>query len=101
MVRFLVLYDVPDDPNEFDRHYREIHVPLAKQLPGLRRYTVSRNVSAVRGGEPFYLVAELDWDTLDDLKAAFQSAEGQATASDVDQFAPTGVQSVIYELEDL
>ena len=33
MVRFLVLYDTPADPEAFDRHYREIHIPLAKQLP--------------------------------------------------------------------
>ena len=49
MVRFLVLYDTPADPEAFDRHYRDVHIPLAKQLPGLRRYTVSRNHGAVRG----------------------------------------------------
>jgi uncharacterized protein (TIGR02118 family) len=41
-VRFLALYDTPADPEAFDRYYREVHIPLAKQLPGLRKYTVSR-----------------------------------------------------------
>lgn len=59
MVRFLVLYKQPHDPAAFDRHYREIHIPLAKKLPGLRRYTISRDPGAVRGGEPYYLIAEL------------------------------------------
>ena len=40
MVRFLAVYDKPDDPDAFDRHYREVHIPLAKQLSRLRRYTV-------------------------------------------------------------
>jgi hypothetical protein len=31
-----------------------------KRLPGLRNYAVSRNASAVRGPEPYYLVAEHD-----------------------------------------
>ena len=36
MVRFIVLYDKPEDTEAFDRHYREIHIPLTKKLPGLR-----------------------------------------------------------------
>jgi hypothetical protein len=30
MVRFLVLYDTPEDPEVFDKHYSEVHIPLAK-----------------------------------------------------------------------
>ena len=70
MVRFMVLYDQPKDTVDFDHHYREIHIPLAKKLPGLRRYTISRNARPVQGGEAYYLVAELDWDDMDALAAA-------------------------------
>lgn len=101
MIRFLVLYDTPDDPAAFDRHYREIHIPLAKQLPGLRRYTISRNVAPVRGGDPYYLVAELDWDDADALRRAFASPQGQATAQDVPEFAGDRVRSFIYEVEEV
>jgi uncharacterized protein (TIGR02118 family) len=79
--RFLAVYETPADPETFDRHYREIHIPLLRQLPGLRRYTVSRDVPALHG-EPFYLITELEWDTMDDLRAAFASPEGAATATD-------------------
>lgn len=101
MIRFLVLYDTPDDPAAFDRHYREIHIPLAKQLPGLRRYTISRNVAPVRGGDPYYLVAELDWDDADALRRAFASPQGHATAQDVPEFAGDRVRSFIYEVEEV
>jgi uncharacterized protein (TIGR02118 family) len=101
MVRFLVVYETPDDPAAFDRHYRDVHIPLAKRLPGLRRYTVCRNGSAVRGGEPFYLVAELDWDDMSALNDAFASAEGQATARDVAELAREGVRSMIFEVEEV
>jgi uncharacterized protein (TIGR02118 family) len=50
--RFTVLWGTPQDPVEFDRHYREVHIPLARKLPGLRCYTLSRNEAAIRGGEP-------------------------------------------------
>src|SRR5690348_16967605 len=59
MVRFLAAYDEPDDPDAFDRHYREVHIPLAKKLPGLRRYTVSCNPTPTRDREAYYLIAEL------------------------------------------
>jgi uncharacterized protein (TIGR02118 family) len=79
--RFLAVYETPADPGAFDRHYREIHIPLLRDLPGLRRYTVSRDLTALHG-EPFYLVTELEWDTMDELRAAFASPQGRATAAD-------------------
>jgi uncharacterized protein (TIGR02118 family) len=68
MVRFLVLYGRPDDTEAFDRHYRDVHIPLARQLPGLRRYTVSRGVTVMTGEDPSYLIAELDFADEDALK---------------------------------
>jgi uncharacterized protein (TIGR02118 family) len=99
--RFLVLWGAPQDPAEFDRHYREVHIPLARKLPGLRRYTLSRNARPIRGGDPYYLVAELDFDDVASLRGAFQSPEGQATAADVAVLAAgAAVHSMVYELED-
>jgi uncharacterized protein (TIGR02118 family) len=100
--RFLVLWGQPDDPTAFERHYRDVHVPLGKKLPGLRRYTFSRNMSQVRGRDPYYLVAELDFDDIEALRTAFQSPEGKATAADVASLAEhASVFSMVYELEDL
>lgn len=101
MVRFLVLYNTPEDPGAFDRHYREVHIPLTKKLPGLRRYTMGRHATAIRGGEPYYLIAELEWDDMAALQKAFQSPEGQATAQDVPTFASGGVRSMVYEVEEV
>jgi uncharacterized protein (TIGR02118 family) len=98
--RFLALYETPADPEAFDRHYREVHIPLASRLPGLRRYTVGRDAAAVRG-VPYYLVAELEWDTIDGLQAAFASPQGRATAADaarLQELAP--VRSMIFNADD-
>ena len=63
MTRILVLYNKPADTGAFDRYYYENHVPIAKRMPGLRSYIVSAQVPGViAGGEPPYLVAELDFD---------------------------------------
>jgi uncharacterized protein (TIGR02118 family) len=101
MVRLLVLYETPEDPGAFDRHYNEVHIPLVKQLPGLLRYTVSRNISATRGGKSIYLAAELDWENLEALQAAMTSEIGKETTADVPKFAPTGVTTVSYEVAEV
>lgn len=103
MIRFLVLYDKPTDAAAFERHYFDVHVPLASQLAGLRRYSVGRDVTAIRGEEPFHLVGELEWDDMDALRQDFSSELGQDLARDVDHLASlcSGVRSMIYELEDV
>ena len=104
MTRFLILYNTPDDVHAFERHYHDTHTPLARKMPGLRRFTIGRNVVAIPGGEPYYLVAELDWDDRAVLQRALQSHQGQATAQDLaDHLArrSPGVRSMIYEVEDV
>jgi uncharacterized protein (TIGR02118 family) len=101
MVRFLVLYNTPEDPAEFDRYYREVHIPLAKRLPGLSRYTISRDVGLIRGPETYYMIAELDFADRAGLEDAFASPEGQAAAQDVPKFATGGAHSMVYDLEDV
>ncbi len=103
MVRFIILWqDPPTDVEAFDRHYHEVHIPLANKMPGLRRYSLSRNLTPVRG-EPPYRVAELEWDDVETMQRDMRSPAGRATAEDVEvlkHWSP-GVQSMIYELEDV
>jgi uncharacterized protein (TIGR02118 family) len=104
VVRFIVLWmNTPTDVSAFERHYREVHIPLAKKLAGLRRYTLSRNASAVRGEEPHYRIAEFDWDDMASLRRAFESPEGRAVSEDVANLAKLSPdpQSEFYELEDV
>jgi uncharacterized protein (TIGR02118 family) len=103
VIKFIILWqDTPTDVETFDRHYHETHIPLANKMPGLRRYSLSRQVTAVRG-QPPYCIAELEWDNMEAMRHDMQSPEGRATAGDVDfmrQWSP-GVQSMTYELEDV
>lgn len=34
-VRLLVGYEMPADPEAFDRHYDRVHITLGRRLPGL------------------------------------------------------------------
>src|SRR5689334_3264255 len=83
MARMVVIFRTPQDAASFDMHYFGVHVPLAKALPGLRKYVVSRApVVSLNGAAPCHLVATLYFDTLAAIKAAFASEQGQACAVD-------------------
>lgn len=98
MIRFLVTYDQPADPAAFDRHYRTVHEPLTRRLPGLLAYTVHRQPRPVRGAA-YYQVVELTWPDWHSCEAAFASPEGKATAADMANLdAPT--RSCLYEVAD-
>ena len=48
MVRFIILWhDRPTDADAFDRHYREVHIPLANKMTGLRRYSRSTKLPKI------------------------------------------------------
>ncbi len=81
MARFVVMYDTPSNIDAFERHYNDFHIPLAKQYPGLLRYTRSHEPAAVIG-EPCYMVVMLDWANMAALEAAHGSEIGQRTAED-------------------
>jgi uncharacterized protein (TIGR02118 family) len=99
-VRLRVMWGTPDDPAGFDRHYRDVHIPLARQLPGLRAYTLSRAAGDGDEQNSCYLIAELDFDDVTALNAALGSPEGEAAAADGALLsAGASVQSAIYQLE--
>jgi uncharacterized protein (TIGR02118 family) len=101
MIRVLVLYNTPQDPAAFDRYYNEIHIPLAKQLPGLQRYTVSRKVTPLGGDAKYYLIAELDFESPAAMQAAFASPIGAETAADVPKFATGGSSLMTFEVAEV
>jgi len=89
MARLVVLYKTPKDAAAFDKHYFETHVPIAKSIPALRKYEVSKGpVASPAGASGYHLVATLYFDDIAAMQNAFASPEGQAAAADVRSFAP-------------
>lgn len=89
MAKMLVIYKTPKDIAAFEKHYWDVHIPLAKGLPGLRRYEVSRGpIAVVSGDKETYLIATLYFDSMSAIKEAFASECGQACAKDRRILAP-------------
>jgi uncharacterized protein (TIGR02118 family) len=100
--KVLVLYQVPIDPAAFDQYFKTTHIPLAKQIPDLRSIDVSRgDVIDPQGPAPYYQVTTLTFDSMDDLKAAMSSGEGQSAIQDVINFATGGVKVLMYACEEV
>lgn len=96
MVKLVVGYEMPEDPAAFDAHYESTHIPLVDKIPNLRRFEAGKILSTPDGSvAPFYFMAELWFDGVEDLQAAMGSPEGQAAGADVSTFATGGATLMI------
>jgi uncharacterized protein (TIGR02118 family) len=97
MAKMLVIYRTPADPVAFDRHYSGTHVPLAKKLPGLKKYELSEGpVTTPAGKTEIHLIAMLHFDDMAAIRLAFATPEGQAAAADRKILAPDPDDSQMY-----
>ena len=97
MAKMTVIYRNPKNKKSFEQHYFNVHIPLAKQLPGLKKYEISNGpVVSPTGHSETYLVANLYFDSLEDIKNAFASEVGQQCALDRKILAPGSDDVQIY-----
>ena len=104
MARLVAIYKKPADVEAFEKHYFETHIPLAKKMPGFRKYEVSSGpVSTLAGPSNIHLIGAVYFDDLEAMQKAFASPEGQACAADRQIYAPddTGVQIFSFETEEV
>lgn len=101
MARMVVIYRTPKDPDVFRKHYFEVHIPLAKQLPGLRKYEVSDgSIVKIAGSFDPYLIGTLHFDSLELIKSAFATEVGRACAADRRLMAPNDEDVEIFLFDD-
>ena len=100
MVKAVVLYGPPKEPQAFERHYADTHTALAKAIPGLQRFEAARGIATPDGSAvPYQRIAELTFEDMEALQAGFGSDEGQATVSDIPNFATGGATIFFAEID--
>ena len=98
----MVMYKTPKDPAAFDKHYFGTHIPIAKKIPGLGRYEISKGpVMTPAGPSGFHLIATLHFDNMAALQNAFASAEGQAAAADVQTFTTDPPNMLLFDSREV
>ena len=64
------------------KHYLEYHVPLAKKMPGMKRYIIG-GIEKTKGGSPQYdRMAILVFESREALRDAYRSEIGKALIED-------------------
>lgn len=100
----VAIYKTPRDTNVFDKHYFEVHIPLAKKLPGLIKYDVGKSpIVSTTGHSDVYCIGTLHFESLEAIRTAFVSPQGQACAADRKILAPNNedVQIYLFDTEDV
>lgn len=92
MHRLTILYGRPTDPEEFDRYYREVHLPIAQEMTGLTGWTLTWPTRQEGDELPtVHLIVDLYAEDEAAMQAVLDSAAGQAASADVSKFATGGV----------
>jgi len=100
MVKAVVLYGPPEDPDAFERHYAQTHTALARAIPGLQRFEAARATTTPDGGAaPYQRIAELTFEDMDALQSGLGSDAGQAAVDDIGNFATGGVTIFFAEID--
>lgn len=76
---------------EFARRWVEDHTRISSELPGLVGYRINiaseRQPSGVSGEPPYDGTAEMWWESVAAMEAAFDTEVGQLAGADADEFA--------------
>ena len=95
MPRLIALYNVPEDADAFDAHYRDVHAGIVARYPNIRDVRLTRPAGVAGRPSPFHLMAEMAFDSAADLDAALMSEAGAESARDLRNFAGAGVAQFI------
>jgi uncharacterized protein (TIGR02118 family) len=90
MLKFMVvLFRRPDlSADQLRRHLEDVHAPLAKALPGLKKYRQNYAVVSPKRRHPGWdAIVELYFESYQAWEAAWASPQGAASDADLPLFA--------------
>jgi uncharacterized protein (TIGR02118 family) len=82
MAKMVIMYEKPKDPEKFDEHYYNIHVPLGRKIPNIIKDSVHRVVDTQNTDLNLYLITVLEFENLEKLQEAFASPEARQAEED-------------------
>lgn len=90
MASLVVLFRTSPDREAFVRHYREVHLPLVRRLPGLRSVHAWPITGTPQGESDYQLLARLEFDDQEAIRHALRSSDGRIAGQDMKTFAQEG-----------
>jgi uncharacterized protein (TIGR02118 family) len=99
MIKLVVLYGHPKNPEAFETYYAETHSPLAALVEGVRRFEIGKVLGTPDGGKPpFYRLAELWFDDAGHMTSVLATPAAQKAVADIANFATGGVTMMVAEI---
>lgn len=96
VIKLTVLYGHPKDVSAFEDYYSHTHLPIAGKMKGFEKIEYTKFISAPDGSQAaYYRMAEFWFTSPEALQSTMRSAEGQATAADLTNFATGGVKFLV------
>ena len=75
MYKLIAIYKMPSDLESFEKHYDEIHAPLAAKVPSLKELRVNKITGTPQGESDLLMIAEMVFENKDDFKTGMKSSE--------------------------
>jgi uncharacterized protein (TIGR02118 family) len=98
MAKLTALYGYPTYPAAFEEYYANHHVPLVEKIPNLRQFEAGKVIATPDGSEPpYFWIADLYFESVEQVQSSMGSSEGQAAAEDIQNFATGGATLFISE----
>ncbi len=100
MYKLIAIYGIPKDVPAFEQHYRDVHTPLNKKMPGLQGVLVNRVLGSPQGKPSQYIIVEMAFKDKETMDKAMASPEGQQSGKDAYQMATGGLTLLTVESQE-
>lgn len=91
MIKITVLYGQPKQPEVFETYYSQTHLPLVADIQGVQRAELTVFAATADGALPeYYRMAELYFDSQEQMDSVMSSAAAQVAVADIANFASGG-----------
>jgi uncharacterized protein (TIGR02118 family) len=97
----LILYPHPTNAEEFDRAYREEHLPYAApKLAGATGVATRRVVGPTYAPPPYHLISDVTFPSIEALKACTMSSDGKQALAHAKSISSGGAPMVMFVADE-
>ncbi len=96
MSKLVVMYPKPKDTAHFDKHFRDVHMPLVKKMPGLQSFSFGPATGPDGKDGAFFWMFVGTFSSAAAIGEALGSPEGQAAVADIPNYSPDHAPTILF-----
>ena len=99
MIKLIMIYPQPDDPEHFKDYYRRVHMPLCRRIPYVEHLAFAFEPERRGPGPDCFCLFEMVCRDEVALSCALASAEAKIAIADVENYSPDPPFSYLFSPE--